>query len=237
MRRYFHRFTEFTVLMSATFSDPIEYMKSINIKGAKHIKMDNTFPFEKSPIYYYPKRRMSYKEIDKNREWLYEKINEIIEKHPNESGIIHSASYDLTAKIRDNLSFKNRKRVFVYEGTEEKRQVLDMMKMTPGKIIMGPSLTTGLDLRDDFARFAIIAKMPYPSLSDKFVKTKLSINPNWYKWRTIIEILQSVGRTVRHENDYCDTYILDACLGDLIHSSRKSFPNDFLKRIKIIEDI
>jgi len=231
MNHYFHRFTGFTILMSATFSDPLEYMKNINIKEAKHIKMENQFPFEKSPIYYYPKKRMSYKYIDQNRDWLYSKINEIIEKHKGESGIIHSASYDLARKIKENLTPKNRKRVFVYEGTTEKRKTLDMMKITKGKILMGPSLTTGLDMADDFARFAIIAKMPYPSLSNRFVKTKMKINPNWYKWKTIIEILQSVGRTVRHENDYCDTYILDGCLGDLIHSSRSSFPKEFLQRI------
>jgi ATP-dependent DNA helicase DinG len=236
MQRYFHRFTGFTVLMSATFSDPVEYMRSINLKGAKHIKMENTFPFEKSPIYYYPKRRMSYKQIDQNREWLYEKINEIIEKHPEESGIIHSASYDLTRCIRDNLSFKNRKRVFVYEGTEEKRQMLDMMKATPGKIIMGPSILEGLDLKDEWSRFQIFAKVPYMSLSDRFVKTKLATNPGWYRWKAIINILQGTGRSIRNEDDWAITYILDGSLSDLIHNNRKAFPNDFLRRIVVVNE-
>lgn len=236
MNRYFHKFTGFTVLMSATFSDPIEYMRNLNIPGAKHVKVDNSFSFEKSPIYYYPKRRMTYKEFDKNKEWLYEKINEILSKHPNESGIIHSASYDLTMKIRDNLSRENQRRIFVYEGTEEKRKVLDMMKASKGKVLMGPSLLEGLDLKDDFSRFQIFAKVPYLSLGDKLVKTKLNINPGWYRWKAIVNILQGTGRSVRNENDWAVTYILDGSLSDLIHSNRKAFSPEFLQRIVVVNE-
>lgn len=236
MNRYFHQYTGFTILMSATFSDPIEYMRNMNIKGAKHIKMDTLFDFSKSPIYYYPKRRMSYKHIDKNRDWLYAKINEIIEKHKGESGIIHSASYDLTNKIKENLTLENRKRVFVYSGTEEKRKVLDMMKMTKGMILMGPSILEGLDLKDEWSRFAIFAKVPYLSLGDKFVKTKLSINPGWYRWKAIINILQGTGRSVRNEDDWAITYILDGSLSDLIHNNRNSFPPEFMKRIQVFSE-
>jgi len=236
MNRYFHQFTGFTVLMSATFSDPREYMKNMNIAGAKHIKMDNLFSFEKSPIFYYPNKRMSYKHIEANSPWLFEKVNELIEKHDGESGLIHTASYDLTTKIRDNLTSANRKRVFVYSGTDEKRKALDTMKITKGQIIMGPSLRTGLDLKDDFARFSIIAKIPYPSLADRFVKTKMAINPGWYKWVTIIEILQSIGRTVRHDEDWAITYILDGSLSDLIHNNRSSFPVEFMQRIRVVNE-
>jgi len=236
MDRYFHRFTGFTVLMSATFSDPIEYMKTINIKSAKYIKMDNLFSYEKSPIYYYPKRKMSYNHFENNKQWLYNKINEILDKHEGENGIIHTASFNLTLKIRDNLSPKNKKRVFVYSGTEEKRAVLDIMKSEKGKIIMGPSILEGLDLRDDWSRFQIFAKIPYLSLSDQFVKTKLSINPNWYRWKSIINILQGAGRSIRNEDDWAITYILDGSLSDLIHNNRRAFPSEFLQRIIVINE-
>ena len=103
MQKYFHQWTGFTVLMSATFADPSDYMRSIALGNAKYIKMQSNFNFDKSPIYFYNKRRMSYKEIAGNLQWLYEKINEILDKHEHENGIIHTASYDLTKKIYDNL--------------------------------------------------------------------------------------------------------------------------------------
>jgi len=236
MHKYFHRWTGFRVFMSATFADPSDYLLSISLRGAKYIKVSNSFSFEKSPIYYYNKRKMSYSKINENLPWLYSKINEILDKHSNESGIIHTASYDLSLKIFQNIDKKHRNRILIYNGTEEKRKILEILKKNKNKILMGPSLTTGLDLKDDWSRFLIIAKIPYLSLGDRFVSAKLKISPSWYQWKTIIETLQSVGRSIRNENDWCVGYILDGCLSDLIHNSRKSFPEEFIKRIKVIDE-
>lgn len=236
MHKYFHRWTGFRVFMSATFADPADYLLSLSLKGAKYIKVSNSFSFEKSPIYFYNKRKMSYSKMNENLPWLYSKINEIIDKHPNENGIIHTASYDLSLKIFQNIDKKHRNRILIYNGTEEKRKIIEILKRNQNKILMGPSLTTGLDLKDDWSRFLIIAKMPYLSLADKFVSAKIKISPSWYQWKTIIEVLQSVGRSIRNENDWCIGYILDGCLSDLIHNSRKSFPEEFMKRIKVINE-
>lgn len=233
MNKYFHEHTGFTLLMSATFADPRDYIKSISLTNAKYIKMESTFDYSKSPIYFYNKRRMSYNQIEANLPWLYSTIDEILNNHPNENGIIHSASYKLTMNIYNNLSRKNQQRVLIYEGTEEKRKVLEMFKRGNSKILMGPSLTEGLDLKDEFSRLQIFAKVPYLSLTDRFVKTKLEINPSWYSWYAIKNILQGVGRSIRNENDWAVTYFLDASLSDLIHKHRRSFPPEFMQRIII----
>lgn len=235
MQKYFHQWSDFTVLMSATFADPTKYMKSIALTNAKYIKMDSHFNFDKSPIYFYNKRRMTYKEINQNLPWLYERINEILDKHNEDNGIIHTASYDLTLKIYNNLSHKNKRRVLVYNGTEEKRQVIEMLKANKNKVLMGPSLLEGLDLKDSWSRFQIFAKVPYLSLGDKFVAAKLKINPDWYRWKAILNVLQGTGRSVRNENDWAITYILDGALSDLIHSNRNAFPIEFMQRLKIVE--
>jgi len=231
MHKYFHAHTGFRILMSATFSDPSEYLKGIALKGAKYIKLESQFNFEKSPIYYYNTHRMSYKHIESNLPWLMNKVNEIIEKHKGESGLIHSASYDLSMKIFNGLTTKNRSRVLIYNGTEEKRNFLEDLKKNKDKILMGPSLLEGIDMKDDFSRFIIFAKTPYLSLADRFVKTKMKINPDWYSWKTSINIIQGIGRGVRNEKDYCIIYYLDATLSDLIFQNRKFFPKEFIKRI------
>jgi Rad3-related DNA helicase len=236
MHKYFHRWTGFRVFMSATFADPADYLLSMSLRGAKYIKVDSSFDFTKSPIYYYNQKKMSYNHISDNLPWLYEKINEILDKHKGESGIIHSASYDLSMKIFQNLTPKNRKRVLVYNGTEEKRKTLEILKFSKDKVLIGPSLLEGLDLKDEWSRFQIFAKVPYLSLGDRFVKAKLAINPRWYQWSSIINILQGTGRSVRSETDWAVTYILDGCLSDLIHNNRKAFPKEFLGRIRVISD-
>ena len=111
-----------------------------------------------------------------------------------------------------------------------------MLKTHKNKVVMGPSLLEGLDLKDDLSRFAIFAKVPYLSLSDKFVATKLKINPEWYRWKAIVNILQGTGRSVRSETDWAVTYILDGSLADLIHNNRKAFPIEFLQRISVVNE-
>ena len=150
--------------------------------------------------------------------------------------IVHQVLEIIEREIYEGISAKNRKRILIYNGTDEKRKFIDEVKLSKNKIIMGPSLIEGIDMKDDFARFAIIAKIPYPSLADRFVKIKSEINPNWYKLKTIQSILQSTGRIVRSTTDYGTTYFLDGSLGNLIHYNRKYFPSDFLQRIKIIGD-
>lgn len=236
MNKYFHAHTGFCILMSATFSDPVEFIKGISLGGAKYIKLESQFNFDKSPIYYYNARKMSYKHIESNLPWLIKEINKIIENHKDDAGLIHSASYDLSMKIFKGLSEKNRKRVLIYNGTEEKRNLIEDLKRNKNKILMGPSLLEGLDLKDDFARFQIFAKVPYLSLGDRFVKTKMNINPGWYRWKAVLNILQGTGRIVRNENDWGITYILDGSLSDLIHNNRKAFPIEFMKRIQVISE-
>jgi Rad3-related DNA helicase len=235
MKKYFHAHTGFTLLMSATFADPKDYLQSIALNSAKYIKMESTFDYSKSPIYFYNKRRMTYKQMEANLPWLYDKINEILDNHSNENGIIHTVSYNLTMKIHNNLSPKNKRRVLVYEGTTEKRKVLEILKNDHSKVLMGPSLLEGLDLKNEWSRLQIFAKIPYLSLADKFVKTKLEINPNWYRWKAIVHVLQGTGRSVRSEDDWATTYILDGSLADLIHKNRKAFPKEFMQRIQIKE--
>lgn len=236
MHKYFHQWTGFTVLMSATFADPSNYLRSIALNQAKYIKMESNFDFSKSPIYFYNKRRMSYKQMEANLPWLYETIDGLIDKHKGENGIIHTASYDLAMKIYENLGKLQRRRVLIYSGTEEKRQVIEILKRDKSKILMGPSLLEGLDLKDEWSRFQIFAKVPYLSLSDKFVATKLKINPEWYRWKAIVNVLQGTGRSIRSETDWAVTYILDGALSDLIHKNRKSFPVEFIQRLKVVHE-
>jgi Rad3-related DNA helicase len=235
MHKYFHQWTGFRVFMSATFADPTDYLLSISLRGAKYIKMESSFDFSKSPIYFYNRRKMSYNHINDNLPWLCEQINDILDNHKGESGIIHSASYDLSMKIFQNLSIKNRKRVLVYNGTEEKRKTLELLKYSKDRVLIGPSLLEGLDLKDRWSRFQIFAKVPYLNLGDRFIKAKLAINPAWYRMKAIQNILQGVGRSVRSETDWAVTYILDGSLSDLIHNNRRAFPKEFMERIKIVD--
>jgi Rad3-related DNA helicase len=238
MERHFHSQAGFKLLMTATMGEPATFLRTIGATDARYFRMDSNFDYEKSPIYFYPKRRMSMSQKEKTLPWAAKKVNELMDSHPDDSGIIHSGSYDIAAKIFEQLSDENRKRTLVYQGSQEKEKALQRFLSEKNLVLMGPSLLEGLDLFSDKSRFQVFVKIPFPSLGDRFVHAKMNHVPDWYDWVTITQVLQGIGRSVRSQDDWAITYILDGCLSDLLRRRRSSFPPEFQRRIKVIsEDI
>ena len=77
-------------------------------------------------------------------------------------------------------------------------------------------------------------KVPYPNITSKIVKKKLELFPLWYNCTTSNIIIQSIGRGVRNEHDYCTTYILDGCFGNLYQQTKEQYSTELQNRIKII---
>jgi len=238
MKKYFHNQSKFRLLMTATMGDPGNFARQIDAKiekdSLKYTRIPSLFNFEKSPIYVYTGKRMSYKHKEETLPWVINKVRQILIKHPEHTGIIHSGSYKLTRDIYDSLAYKDQKRIILYENSEEKKAALIEFEKSKNKVLMGPSLLEGLDLKNDKSRFQVFAKVPYPSLADKFVKEKIKVSQDWYDWKSIIAILQGIGRSVRDENDWAISYFLDGCLGDLINRNQSSFPDDFKQRMRLI---
>ena len=63
-------------------------------------------------------------------------------------------------------------------------------------------MTEGLDLRDDDARFCIIAKVPWPDMGDPYVRERMRRDGDWYANQAAMAVVQSSGRIVRHAADY-----------------------------------
>jgi Rad3-related DNA helicase len=67
----------------------------------------------------------------------------------------------------------------------------------------------GVDLKGDLSRFQVICKVPYPYLGDKVVKKRMHKWRWWYDYETLKTVVQSIGRSIRSEDDHAITYILD----------------------------
>ena len=233
LRRHFFDKFGFKILMTATMGSPADFMKNHGIRNAKYFKMESHFDWEKSPIIFYPGKRMSAKFLETNLSWATDSIVNILNTHKDESGIIHSGSYELNNKIFRALPKAHQKRIVLYKGSEEKELALKRMAKKPGLVMMGPSILEGLNMVDDKSRFQIFLKVPYPHLGDKFVAAKLKYQPAWYDWVTCGHILQGVGRSVRAKDDWAVTYFLDGCFADLFSRSKHNFPPEFHQRIRI----
>jgi len=222
----------FKIFMSATLGDIRSFAKHMGIQSAKVIRLGNQFNYDKSPVIFVNRHKLSYRERERNLPKVVEVLDKILDKHKGQRGIIHTGSYAFTEYIKQHS--QHGWRIMDYSGSKEKAEQLDIFKYKEGSILMGPSLIEGLDLKDDNSRFQIFFKVPYPSLGDPLVKAKMGKYVDWYDWKTGVSIMQGVGRSVRNEDDWAVTYILDACFNSLINK-KGFFPDSFTERVKIIK--
>lgn len=230
--KYLHDKAGFKVFMSATIGDPRSFVKIMGIKNAKFIRVDNAFNYDKSPVVFVNRHKLSYRERETSLPKVVEILDQIISKHKGQRGIIHTGSYQFTNYIKSKS--KHTFRLMDYENSKEKASTLELFRKKEDAVLMGPSLLEGLDLKDDVSRFQIFFKVPYPNISDPLIKAKMSASSEWYDWKTGISIMQGVGRSVRSKDDWAVTYVLDACFRSLINK-QGFFPPSFADRIKTIK--
>ena len=105
----------------------------------------------------------------------------LINKYKQYKGIIQTASYNLAKEFVKDAPYELRSRLLLYENSLEKTNFIKIHEKSNNTILIGPSLSEGIDLPGDLCRFIIILKVPYASLKDKLVKAKMELFPSWYK--------------------------------------------------------
>lgn len=224
------------IFMSATI-DPDTLCQEIGIARDKilFVETDTPFPPESSPIIVMPKLKMGYKNLEETKPKIMPMINEILELHSNEKGIIHCGNYKI-ADFIFNASSKHHRR-FVYRdmyGSANRKHNIELVNIhTSGNntVLLSPSMQEGVDLYDELARFQIILKMPWTSLEDFRTSVKSEFEPDWYSNLMWNDIMQSSGRATRHADDYSTTYILDASFVWFYDKWKHRLPVWFKKRI------
>lgn len=207
------------LVMSATLISSDEMSDSLGLPyDYSTVVVPMTFPVENRKIIMAPVANVTFKELKEGTaiEDLSYAIQTICLKHPTDRILIHTVSYDLTARLSFQLGkgpYKVSKReVITYDTGRDRNAALDRFKRTPGAILLAPSMERGIDLPGDLCRVVIIAKVPYPSLQDRQVSARMNMGntgATWYAVQTIRDVVQMCGRAMRSEDDYCTTYVLD----------------------------
>lgn len=227
------------VMLSATLGNKDAFNENIGTSNYTnnellYFSLPSTFNFDNSPIYFMPNYKMSYNCINDSMQKILPILEKILDLHKNQRGIIHTSSFKLSRDVIQYFEAKGVSRLLYYEGSIEKRNQLEKYQMDSDKILIGPSLIEGLDFSDDLCRFIIFLKVPYPNISDPLVKTKMKYFPSYYQAEASNSMIQGMGRGIRHENDWCVSYILDGCFSSLYQSQRCYYPSSLINRIKIL---
>lgn len=230
-------YADVCLLMSATVLDYELFAKwlGIPINEIYAIRRKTPFDTTRNPIINSDKYNLSKSYIRVNAPKTINLIKEILKKHENEKGIIHTVSTQCMYFIMENIKDKR----LIAHNTKNRSEILEEFKNSNDALVLvSPSMDEGVDLPGDECRFQIIYKIPYPDLGSKQVKSRMNLDREWYDYKTSLRLVQTHGRGMRFEDDYCTTYFIDNRLKNYSLTS-KFIPQDFkdLVRLKNNQDI
>jgi ATP-dependent DNA helicase DinG len=218
------------LLMSATIIDPQNFAKTLGIEKYKFIETKSPFNADKSPIYISSKYKLNYKSLQENLPKVANLIQQICDEHGDEKGVIHTHTSYITEFLKNRLSgdrFQYR-----YEEINNEKLLQEHIIADYPSVLVSPSITHGIDLKDNLARFQIIVKLPYMPLGDERIKTLFEEDSNWYTNKMLSSLVQACGRGIRSQDDWCITYILDGGASSAIQRSKTKLPKFFVDRVQ-----
>jgi len=225
------------LLMSATICGVDQFCKdiSINRDECSFISTPSIIPIKNRKIFSINVGYINYKNKDEVLPKIVSNMDTMIDNIENEKGsvrgIVHSVSYKNANIIKDLSKHKNR---MIIPVRDELLDIDNILRIYDNTIVVSPSIMEGIDLKDDLSRFQIFPKVPFLSLEDKWVKTKMERDDVWYIRKAIMNIIQGSGRSIRTDEDWCITVVLDSSFRRLLSQHRRLFSSWYLDAIVII---
>jgi len=212
------------LFMSSTILNKTAFCRDlgINPKDAAFLSLPSDFPVENRPIYYMPVMKMNAAwnkpENAAGRKAMLQRIVDLLDIHKDESGILHTANYQVAMWLTKELKGKISHDIHQHNPDDDvKRNIAigGFVESSKPAILISPSSTEGLDLKGDLARFAMIVKTPFGYLGDQWIKRRMEMSNEWYRRMAMKDIIQGGGRIVRSDDDEGTVYILDGSFGYL----------------------
>lgn len=216
------------ILMSATIIDPQNFCNILGIDRFKYVEAESTFDPKNAPIVCNTKLSLNFYNLKKNMPKICKQIKEICAHHKDEKGIIHTHNNTITKMLSDEL--KDTRYLFREPGVRNE-DILDQHSNTKDPtVLISPSMSHGVDLKDDLARFQIIVKAPFLPTKDVRIEKLMKDDFNWYANKMLCSLIQSCGRGIRSKKDHCITYILDGAIAQSVVNNKHKLPKYFLDR-------
>lgn len=226
---------ERVLMLSATVLDPPTFLRALGVDEAETavVRMPSSFAPERRPLLLRPTARLTRHHQERELPRLAEEVSAILADHDDEKGVVHTHSYRIANAIVRALPPEQRRRVLTHDDAGGRQAALEAHLVRPEPtVLVTPSMTEGLDLLDDLARFQVICKIPYPYLGDAQIAARRHRDPAWYEWRTCLTLVQAYGRAVRSEDDFAVTYLLDADAPAFVRRHQQRLPAWFLEAVR-----
>lgn len=224
---------ERVLAMSATILNPGVWARNLGLAqgSVAYVEAPCPFPVRNRPIVLDYAGDMGWKSQPETLPKFFAKLSRILEAHKGQRGIIHAHSERLCKAVLEAV----RSPRFVHLDQfkmRDKTALLKAHEARPDSVIVASAMHEGVDLKDDLCRFSVIAKVPWPMMEDSFVKARIRADKWYMSYQTALKTVQSYGRGVRHEKDFCMTYVVDAGFEHFMKQAAWLLPSWFKEAIQ-----
>jgi ATP-dependent DNA helicase DinG len=228
LSQYIFNHADHVIIMSATIIDHKSFCKNLGISKYEYIEVNTEFDHSKGPIHIMTKQKLNFSNLKEMLPTLAKQVEGILQEHIDEKGIIHTHTQYIADYMRDHVRTK---RLLCREAGVKNEEILDLHeKSRDPTVLVSPSMTYGVDLKGDLAKFQIILKAPWLPTKDKRVEKMMKLDKQWYSNKMLCTLVQSCGRGIRSIEDECVTYILDGSIFDVIIRNKSKLPTYFVDR-------
>ncbi|WP_049928622.1 helicase C-terminal domain-containing protein [Halopiger goleimassiliensis] len=222
-------------LLSATILNKEAFCRQVGLRpeNVALVDVEHTFPVENRPLYDVTQGKMTYEHRDDTTPKIARTIVRLMQRHPDEKGLIHAHSYDIQGRLADLLSdFGVGERIRVHDR-EDRDAALEAWKASDDPdVFLSVKMEEALDLKGDLCRWQVICKAPFLNTSDSRVAHRLEEGQwAWYFRSALRTVIQACGRVVRAPDDHGATYLADASLLDCFERARSDMPDWFAAQV------
>jgi len=186
--------------------------KTLEMLGVRDDDMDlyefpSSFPKENRQLIHLPTARINYRTTQEHMNLWLRRIDQILRPRQDRKGIIHTTSYARRDLIMANSEFAYM--MLTHDSKNTVSRVQQFKNSDVPLILVSPSVTTGWDFPYDTTRFQILGKVPYPDTRSKIIKARMEADKDYAPYIAMQQLMQTVGRGVRAEDDWAETFIID----------------------------
>lgn len=223
---FFKKQADQYLLQSATIIKPDQYAKDLGIEDYKYVEEGTPFNVWKNrPVFLLNSGKMNRDSIDTTLPNAVMDMGKVFTAYRGKRGLVHTTSYQLQEKLKNHFGSNPR---CIFMTPETKDDDFQRFHASSDAILFSPSLMEGFDGKGDILRFQILMRIPYPSLEDRRIKIKAERDKEWYIYQTCQPLIQSVGRGMRSEDDWCDYYVVDS---NFLWFANRNLPKSFTSTI------
>ncbi len=222
-------------LLSATILNKDAFCANVGLStdDVALVEVGHTFPVENRPLYDVTQGKMTYEERDETLPKIARSVVRIMQKHPDEKGLIHCHSYAIKEELESLLrDFGVGERLRSHESEDRDAQLTSWKRTDDPDVFLSVKMEEALDLEGDLCRWQVVCKAPYPNTRDSRVAQRLSDGQwGWYYRAALRTVIQACGRVVRAPDDHGATYLADSSLLDLFERARTDMPDWFAAQV------